>query len=279
MPARKNEMLSVPLTVTISQEDGTNNSSSGDEGAGSSLDEYDVGVNDDDKKAPTNGTSNDGTPLGEGVWEMDLDSYRIKPGVPIASPVVQHDSSYSRFDGGTATFTKGRGDSSNMDDDDAEAATAASPSGPTPSSMRDTFQFVFGCGRAVTLLFVIGVVGAAVNGLVYPAIAYVLSHTFSNMSSAGANGLSTMNQIAYSFLAVGGVALVAGLAQNWAFELVAYHASQNYRKQVRVCMKRVIAKFSFDPDVALYLRYRFRVSPVASRSVRAGAAAAGPRLL
>jgi hypothetical protein len=85
---------------------------------------------------------------------------------------------------------------------------------------------------------------------VYPAIAYVLSHTFSNMSSAGANGLSTMNQIAYSFLAVGGVALVAGLAQNWAFELVAYHASQNYRRQVRVCAKHAIAKFSFDPDVA-----------------------------
>jgi ABC transporter transmembrane region len=216
MPARKSETLSVPLTVTISQEDGTNSSS--DEG-GSSLEEFDVAVDDDCKKAPTNGTTSDGSAVGEGVWEMDLDSYRIKPGVP--------EKGISRF------FSGGDRDAdSEIDDDDAEAA--ASPSGPAPSSMRDTFQFVFGCGRAVTLLFVIGVVGAAVNGLVYPAIAYVLSHTFSNMSSAGANGLSTMNQIAYSFLAVGGLALVAGLAQNWAFELLAYHASQNYRKQVRV---------------------------------------------
>jgi hypothetical protein len=92
---------------------------------------------------------------------------------------------------------------------------------------------VFGCGRSVTLLFVVGALGAAFNGLVYPALAYVLSHTFSNLSNAGSNGLDAMSQIAYSFLAVGGLALVAGLAQNWAFELVAYHASQNYRKQVR----------------------------------------------
>lgn len=204
-------MLSVPLTVTVGQEDGCDSSGS------STMEEYDHG-DDDGDNAANNATKDDGA-LGEGMLEIDLDSYRIKSRAPISPPLP---------DSSSARRCKNGGDAKSSDGGEREGSDFSSR-----SSIGETFQFVFGCGRSVTLLFAVGALGAAFNGLVYPALAFVLSNSFSSLSNAQSNGLSAVNQIAYSFLAVGGLALVAGLAQNWAFELVAYHASQNYRKQVR----------------------------------------------
>jgi len=102
------------------------------------------------------------------------------------------------------------------------------------ATIGETFGFVFGSGPKVTLLWIIGFVAGIMNGLVYPALAYFFSRSFSDLSGASSNGISAINNIAFTFMGIGGYALATGLAQNWAFEIVAYHSSQNFRLKVRV---------------------------------------------
>jgi ATP-binding cassette subfamily B (MDR/TAP) protein 1 len=92
-----------------------------------------------------------------------------------------------------------------------------------------TLDFAFDCGPRVRFLFFLGTIGGILNGLVYPALAYLFSNSFADISGASNNGLSQIRQLAYFFMAVGVYALINGTIQTWCFEIVAYHASQNFR--------------------------------------------------
>ena len=84
-------------------------------------------------------------------------------------------------------------------------------------------------GPKTTLLFIVGTLGGIGNGAVYPALAYLFSNSFSDISGAATQGLSQIRTLAYNFLVVGVFALVMATIQTTAFELVAYRASQNLR--------------------------------------------------
>ena len=99
------------------------------------------------------------------------------------------------------------------------------------ASMAETLDFAFQCGPRVKCLFLIGCITGVLNGLVYPALAYLFSSSFSDLSAAGSEGLANVRSLAFSFLYVGTYALVMGLLQSWCFELVAYEATQNFRLQ------------------------------------------------
>jgi len=102
----------------------------------------------------------------------------------------------------------------------------------TPKSMASltrTFSFALDCGPQVQLLLVVGLVAGIANGLVYPALAYLFSRSFTDIAGAQTQGLESVRELAFTFLVVGVYALVAGLIQGWAFETVAYHASQRFR--------------------------------------------------
>ena len=99
------------------------------------------------------------------------------------------------------------------------------------ASMAETLDFAFQCGPRVKCLFLIGCITGVLNGLVYPALAYLFSSSFSDLSAAGSEGLANIRSLAFSFLYVGTYALVMGLLQSWCFELVAYEATQNFRLQ------------------------------------------------
>lgn len=92
-----------------------------------------------------------------------------------------------------------------------------------------TLDFAFDCGPRVQFLFFLGSVGGVLNGLVYPALAYLFSNSFADISGASSNGLSQIRELAYYFMGVGVYALINGTIQTWCFEIVAYHASQNFR--------------------------------------------------
>jgi ATP-binding cassette subfamily B (MDR/TAP) protein 1 len=149
------------------------------------------------------------------VKELDLDSYRVVS-VPRAS---LYQNGYGD-DSSTAGSSKNRKKKDKKKKEQAAMATVG-----------ETFGFAFDCGPNVSFAFGAGVVGGFLNGLVYPALAYVFSTTLTGLSSAAANGLGTINRIAFTFLIVGAYALVTGLVQTWAFEVLAYHASQNFRKK------------------------------------------------
>jgi ATP-binding cassette subfamily B (MDR/TAP) protein 1 len=97
------------------------------------------------------------------------------------------------------------------------------------ASLSETLAFVFQCGPRVQFLFVLGSIGGFFNGLVYPALAYLFSGSFSDISGASNSGLSQVRDLAYNFMIIGTFALVNGLIQTWCFEIVAYYASQNFR--------------------------------------------------
>lgn len=98
------------------------------------------------------------------------------------------------------------------------------------ASVGETMSFVFGCGFRIRCIFVMGCIAAFGNGLVYPALAFVMSTSFSSISGA-ADGLAEIRRIAYIFLIVGAYALVMSLIQTGCMEIVAYHASRSFRLQ------------------------------------------------
>jgi ATP-binding cassette subfamily B (MDR/TAP) protein 1 len=97
------------------------------------------------------------------------------------------------------------------------------------ASFFDTMAFVFDCGPRVQFLFFLGALGGVLNGLVYPAIAYLFSNAFADIGGASLNGLTQVKELAFTFMIVGVYALVNGTMQTWCFEIVAYHGSQNFR--------------------------------------------------
>ena len=99
------------------------------------------------------------------------------------------------------------------------------------ASMSETLDFAFQCGSKVTFLFFVGCFAGFANGLVYPALAYLFSTSFSDLAGASSQGLANVRELAFNFLYVGLYALVMGIFQTWCFEIVAYHATQNLRLQ------------------------------------------------
>ena len=111
------------------------------------------------------------------------------------------------------------------------------------ASVGDTFSFVFECGFKVRCIFVIGCIAAFGNGLVYPALAYVMSDSFSSLTGA-TEGLAQIRRIAYNFLVVGAYALVVSVIQTGCLEIVAYHASHSFRLQwFKALLRQDIAFF------------------------------------
>lgn len=94
----------------------------------------------------------------------------------------------------------------------------------------ETFRFIFACGARVQVLFAFGVMAGFIHGMLYPVLAYLMSNGLSDLSGA-ATGLSNIRSMAFKFVAVGGCAFLAGFVQNWALELAAARASQNFRLQ------------------------------------------------
>jgi len=112
-------------------------------------------------------------------------------------------------------------------DNDKKEKEAASQ-----ASLSETLDFAFQCGAKIKLLFFVGFFAGICNGLVYPALAYLFSSSFTDLSAANATAdLGVMRELAYTFMIIGVYALVAGLLQSWSFEIVAYHATQNFRLQ------------------------------------------------
>lgn len=98
------------------------------------------------------------------------------------------------------------------------------------ASVTETMSFVFACGPRIRFIFILGCIAGIGNGLVYPALAWIFSSSFSSIAGA-ADGLAQVREIAYIFLGVGGYALIAATLQSACFEIVAYNASRSFRLQ------------------------------------------------
>lgn len=70
----------------------------------------------------------------------------------------------------------------------------------------------------------------------YPLASAVFSTSFSDISGAVQNGLDQIRELAFTFMLFGVFALGAATVQNWSFEILAFHSSQNFRLKVRIRM-------------------------------------------
>jgi ATP-binding cassette subfamily B (MDR/TAP) protein 1 len=96
------------------------------------------------------------------------------------------------------------------------------------ASSEETLAFAFDCGGSMKILFVVGVIGGILNGLVYPILAYVFSSSFSDIAGA-ASGIDKVRRLAFTFLIVAAYAFICGVIQTWSFEVFAFHATKRFR--------------------------------------------------
>lgn len=61
-------------------------------------------------------------------------------------------------------------------------------------------SFVFDLGPRMRFLFVCGLIGGVLNGLVYPILAYLFSSSFSDISAASSDGLAQIRELAFTFM-------------------------------------------------------------------------------
>lgn len=79
------------------------------------------------------------------------------------------------------------------------------------------------------ILFAIGLAAAVVNGCSYPFLAYMFSQTMSDLGGVTVN-MGKIREIAYIFIGIGVVCLVAGTIQTYCLELAAHRATRNFRR-------------------------------------------------
>ena len=120
----------------------------------------------------------------------------------------------------------------NLDDDDDKDKKKKSKkkkkSDIPPATVSQVFSFLR-TPRDKTLLFV-GVIAGILNGLVFPAMAYLFSNSFSDLGQAN-QGLESVRSLAFTFVGFGCYAFVVAAIQNFCFLLVAVRASDNFRKE------------------------------------------------
>ena len=110
----------------------------------------------------------------------------------------------------------------------SSASQRVTPHDIPPATVAQVFSFLRTPHDKIVL--VIGVIAAILNGLVYPALAYLLSSSFSELGQAH-QGLESVRSLAFTFLGFGCYAFIVASLQNFCFLLVAVRASDNFRKE------------------------------------------------
>jgi ABC-type bacteriocin/lantibiotic exporter with double-glycine peptidase domain len=92
------------------------------------------------------------------------------------------------------------------------------------SSLSDLFSFID--SRKSKFFFLLGTIGGILNGLVYPAIAYIFSNSFSSLSSTSMHAIRIMG---LRFVGIGAYAFIVGSIQNISFEITGKMAMSSFR--------------------------------------------------
>jgi len=152
-----------------------------------------------------------------------------------AAPAAKEDFS-TREMSSHSSQTNNNNDENNQEREQSNNGKKHAPNEKNPTakmaSIADTLGLVFECGGRVGFLFFLGSFSAVLHGLVFPALAYLFSNSFSDIAGVAENGLAGIRELAYAFMVVGVYALGTATAQTWSFELVAYHAGHNFRLKV-----------------------------------------------
>ena len=98
------------------------------------------------------------------------------------------------------------------------------------ASCGDVFKFVWTCGFQTQIVLAVGWIAALMNGVVYPAIAFLFAAALSSLSNATSN-FDEIREVSFYFLLLGVYVMVVASVQTAAFEIVATRAARKLRLQ------------------------------------------------
>jgi len=97
------------------------------------------------------------------------------------------------------------------------------------ASVSETLGFLFQCGTSTRILFVMGCLGAIGQGLMYPVLAYLLSNTFSTLSTAATEGLESVRRMAFTFMGLGAYVFTMDTVKTACFDITSARATRNLK--------------------------------------------------
>jgi ATP-binding cassette, subfamily B (MDR/TAP), member 1 len=100
------------------------------------------------------------------------------------------------------------------------------------ASISDTLSFMFDCGTRCKILFYVGVLAGGLNGLVYPAMAYLFSDTVEELAqSGGVTSMDSMREMALRFVYIGFYTFGLTAIQSSCLELASNRAKMAFTSQ------------------------------------------------
>lgn len=100
------------------------------------------------------------------------------------------------------------------------------------ASLSDTLSFIFCCGMRCKILFYVGVLAGGLNGLVYPAMAWLFSDTVEELAQeGGVTSMDSMRQMALRFVYMGFYTFVLTGIQTSCLEMASNQAKMAFTSQ------------------------------------------------
>jgi ATP-binding cassette, subfamily B (MDR/TAP), member 1 len=100
------------------------------------------------------------------------------------------------------------------------------------ASLSDTLSFMFGCGTRCKILFYVGVLAGTLNGLVYPAMAYLFSDAVEELAQAGGvTSMDSMREMALRFVYIGFYTFALTAVQTSCLEMASNRAKMAFTSQ------------------------------------------------
>jgi len=100
------------------------------------------------------------------------------------------------------------------------------------------------------ILFAVGCFFGFMNGLTYPALAYIFSNSFSSLGGASSQGMDQIETLAFQFLAIGAYAFFCATVQSSCLEVAASRAARRFRTMWFEALLRQDAAFFDLNDVS-----------------------------
>jgi ATP-binding cassette subfamily B (MDR/TAP) protein 1 len=115
------------------------------------------------------------------------------------------------------------------DDKGGTTGKATEPSGPQ-ATLEEVFSFVPNTKTKILMIF--GLFFAACSGVIFPAMAWIFSGSFSDLSASTDSDayMRAIRELAFSFIALGVVAFALMTAQTLLMELAASEVTRNFKK-------------------------------------------------
>lgn len=116
-----------------------------------------------------------------------------------------------------------------LDEEVFDIEKAGEGAGHQMASLKDTMAFVF-FSKFNVFLYVIGLICSVLHGLVYPALAFLLSNMIGALATSSA-GLDQVRLLAFAFMGIGAYSFVVATIKTACFEVASTRATKQFQTE------------------------------------------------